>query len=92
MRGAAAHLFEPRPAYRFRSVARPNLAPVGTSRGQNPAYGATINYWLKEAAPEPAAAKADKDGAASKGPIEITISDADGRDDPHAFAARTSRA
>jgi photosystem II stability/assembly factor-like uncharacterized protein len=49
IRASAFHLFEPRPAYRFRSVSRPNLAPAGVAGGRNPAYGATINYWLKEA-------------------------------------------
>ncbi len=43
VRNAAVHLFEPRPAYRFRAVSQPNLAPSGTSRGKNPSYGALIN-------------------------------------------------
>jgi photosystem II stability/assembly factor-like uncharacterized protein len=78
VRSAAAHLFEPRPAYRFRSISRPNLAPVGTSRGQNPPYGATLNYWLKEPVPEPPAAKGEKEDRAEKSPVEITIVDAAG--------------
>lgn len=49
IRGSVAHLFEPRPAYRFRAVSRPSLAPSGVAAGQNPPYGATINYWLKQA-------------------------------------------
>jgi photosystem II stability/assembly factor-like uncharacterized protein len=79
VRGSAAHFFEPRPAYRFRSVSRPALAPVGTSRGQNPPYGALLNYWLKEPAPEPPAEKDAKDDKPKKGPIEITVSDAAGQ-------------
>jgi photosystem II stability/assembly factor-like uncharacterized protein len=44
------HLFTPRPAYRFLQVAgfdTPGGDPVA---GQNPPYGATINYWLRSAA------------------------------------------
>ncbi len=44
-----AHLFKPRAAYRFLQVAgfdSPSGDPVV---GQNPPYGATINYWLKRA-------------------------------------------
>ena len=52
-RGAPAHLFTPRPAYRFRSVSGPGLAPMGAAKGKNPPYGASINYWLKEKAPAP---------------------------------------
>ncbi len=78
VRGSSAYFFEPRPAYRFRSVSRPALAPVGTSRGQNPPYGALLNYWLKEPAPEPASEKDSKDDQPKKSPIEITVSDAAG--------------
>jgi hypothetical protein len=85
-RSAAVQLFEPRPAYRFRSVARPNLAPSGGVAGRNPAYGALINYWLKE----PVRKESDDDGeesgsagkpheAAKKDPVEITILDASGQ-------------
>ena len=46
---ADAHLFEIKPAYRFRPVS-PHLGssddPVA---GQGPQYGASINYWLKSA-------------------------------------------
>jgi hypothetical protein len=48
VRDSAAHLFAPRPAYRFREVSQPDLAPLGSARGKNPPYGAMINYWLKE--------------------------------------------
>jgi hypothetical protein len=51
IRGSDAHLFEPRPAYRFRATSSPALAPAGTSRGQNPPYGASIHYWLKAPVP-----------------------------------------
>ena len=57
IRAADVHLFESRPAYRFLTVSRPNLAPSGTTVGRNPSYGASINYWLK--APFPSADSAD---------------------------------
>ncbi|HLG06813.1 MAG TPA: hypothetical protein VI383_11775, partial [Gemmatimonadales bacterium] len=44
-----AHLFKPRLAYRFRQVEATEAVPGDPSTGQNPAYGATINYWLKAA-------------------------------------------
>jgi hypothetical protein len=47
VRSEAAHLFAPRPAYRFRPVAQPNLAPYGAAAGRNAPYGASIQYWLK---------------------------------------------
>ncbi|HTD52460.1 MAG TPA: sialidase, partial [Thermoanaerobaculia bacterium] len=84
IRVSSFHFFEPRPAYRFRSVSRPNLAPAGVAGGRNPAYGATINYWLKEAPKSGEEAK--KPGPPSEGsaegidaespkksPVEITI-------------------
>jgi photosystem II stability/assembly factor-like uncharacterized protein len=80
VRGATAHLFEPRAAYRFRAVSRPNLAPSGTSRGQNPPYGAAINYWLKEPAPEPGPEREpDGEKHSKKGPIEVRILDEAGK-------------
>jgi photosystem II stability/assembly factor-like uncharacterized protein len=72
VRAAAVHLFEPRPAYRFRPVSRPNLAPPGVSGGQNGPNGATISYWLRESikatgapATPPAAAKGASGNAAA---------------------------
>jgi photosystem II stability/assembly factor-like uncharacterized protein len=52
VRAKALHLFEPRPAYRFRGVERRDLAPAGTSMGRNPPYGASINFWLASAPKE----------------------------------------
>jgi len=61
---AAAHLFPVRPAYRFQNVeANVNMQDDLTA-GQNPQYGASINYWLQAA---PAAAP------------QVTISDAAGK-------------
>jgi photosystem II stability/assembly factor-like uncharacterized protein len=80
VRASAAHLFTPRPAYRFRDVSHPALAPVGTSRGKNPKYGATISYWLEKKLEAPhvdPAAEVDEDEPQKK-PVEITILDAAG--------------
>jgi photosystem II stability/assembly factor-like uncharacterized protein len=41
------HLFIPRPAYRFRSRSTPTADSLEPSRGENPPYGAFINYYLK---------------------------------------------
>jgi hypothetical protein len=54
VRGEDAHLFAPRPAYRFREVAGPALAPSGAAAGKNPPYGASIQYWLKAPVKDPA--------------------------------------
>ncbi|HXV86309.1 MAG TPA: hypothetical protein VD793_06405, partial [Gemmatimonadales bacterium] len=46
---SSAHLFRPRAAYRFRNI--PGQASSSTNDptvGQNPEYGASINYWLKD--------------------------------------------
>ena len=47
---AAAHLFAPRPAYRFRPVSAPFTMFDDQSDGENPPYGASIGYWLSQAA------------------------------------------
>jgi photosystem II stability/assembly factor-like uncharacterized protein len=81
VRASSVHLFEPRPAYRFRPVSQPNLAPSGTARGKNPPEGAIINYWLKEPVRD-AAGKTDpeeEESTAKKPPVEITILDAAGK-------------
>lgn len=44
---ADAHLFRPRPAYRFRTIPGQMSTPNDPSVGENPQYGASINYWLK---------------------------------------------
>ncbi|HEU5453283.1 MAG TPA: hypothetical protein VFU76_14910 [Terriglobales bacterium] len=52
VRNSEAYLFPVREAYRFRATFRRDMAPVGQSLGQNPPYGADINYLLKSALPE----------------------------------------
>ena len=45
--GSEAHLFEPRAAYRFRPITPPSVPYGDETVGQDPEYGASINYWLK---------------------------------------------
>lgn len=44
---SAVHLFAPRPAYRFHSIEAPLTQTGDPSLGENPPYGASINYYLK---------------------------------------------
>jgi photosystem II stability/assembly factor-like uncharacterized protein len=44
-----AHLFAPRAAYRFREVTIPYTQPNDPTVGQDPPYGAAINYLVKAA-------------------------------------------
>jgi photosystem II stability/assembly factor-like uncharacterized protein len=48
-----AHLFPPRPAYRFRFKESANSQPQDPGAGQNPEYGASIHYHLKSAVDGP---------------------------------------
>jgi len=41
-----AHLFEPRPTYRFHPITSPMTMFDDWSAGENPPRGAAINYWL----------------------------------------------
>jgi photosystem II stability/assembly factor-like uncharacterized protein len=61
---ADAHLFTPRPAYRFRAITAPATPYDDPTIGENPPYGAGINYYLKSAA---------------TGNVTITIQDAKGQ-------------
>ena len=61
---SSSHLFEPRDAYRLRGQTRARGMPNDLTAGDNPSYGASLNYWL-DAAPA--------DGAT------LTIADASGR-------------
>jgi photosystem II stability/assembly factor-like uncharacterized protein len=63
-RGQAAVLFKPRPAYRLRQISAPMAMTDDPTAGQNPPYGAAINYWLK---------------AAPTGDVTVTILDAAGQ-------------
>lgn len=49
VRDSSAHLFPPRPTYRFRASTVPVNMQDDPSAGQNPPYGAAINYYLKSA-------------------------------------------
>jgi photosystem II stability/assembly factor-like uncharacterized protein len=43
---APAFLFAPRPAYRFRGITPPMAVSYDATDGQNPPYGADLNYYL----------------------------------------------
>ncbi len=45
--GKDLHLLAPRPAYRFRSPEGFFTVAYDPSAGQNPPYGASLNYWIK---------------------------------------------
>lgn len=49
IRNSSAHLFKPRPAYRLRGMTVPYASSDDPTVGQNPPYGASINYYLKSA-------------------------------------------
>src|SRR5215471_17296883 len=85
MRSDAVHLFEPRPAYRFRRISQPSLAPVGAVRGENPPYGAIVSYWLKEPLAgegkenkESKGPAGEEDKETKKSPVTITVWNAQG--------------
>jgi hypothetical protein len=61
---ADAHLFAPRQAYRFRAITAPATPYDDLTVGENPPYGADINYYLK---------------SAPSGNVTITIQDAKGQ-------------
>src|SRR5262249_41059035 len=64
VRDSNVHLFPPRPAYRFRQGTVAVTMPEDPSAGQNPPYGAAINYYLK---------------TAPAGDVRISIADAKGQ-------------
>ncbi|HEU4837356.1 MAG TPA: hypothetical protein VFS90_23200 [Pyrinomonadaceae bacterium] len=64
VRDSSAHLFAPRPAYRFRPSTVPVTMSDDPSAGQNPPYGAAISYYLK---------------SAPSGDVRIKIEDAKGQ-------------
>ncbi len=47
--GPSGHLFDPRQAYRFQGITSPMPAFADPTVGENPSYGASLNYWLGEA-------------------------------------------
>ena len=46
-----AHLFTPRPAYRFREITNNYSTPNDPTAGFDPPYGAAINFYLRTAGP-----------------------------------------
>jgi photosystem II stability/assembly factor-like uncharacterized protein len=53
----SAHLFTPRPTYRFRNITDPMMMPDDAAEGRNPPYGAVIAFSLKAAPRDDARAK-----------------------------------
>ncbi|HXM33990.1 MAG TPA: hypothetical protein VN920_02270, partial [Pyrinomonadaceae bacterium] len=64
VRDTSAQLFAPRAAYRFRSATVPFSQSDDPTAGQNPPYGASIDYYLK---------------SAPSGDVKIRIEDAKGQ-------------
>jgi hypothetical protein len=64
----SAHLFAPRPTYRFRNITEPMMMPDDATEGRNPPYGAAINFSLRAAPREDAREK-----------MKIVISDSAGK-------------
>ena len=60
---APAYLFPPRPAYRYRGATPPAAASYDPADGQNPPFGADLNYYL---------------GSAPSGDVQIAVLDAKG--------------
>ena len=48
VQAAASHLFVPRDAYRFRPITPPSVPYDDPTTGQDPEYGASLNYWLRD--------------------------------------------
>jgi hypothetical protein len=59
-----AHLFVPRPAYRYRNITAPSTTYDDPTAGSDPEYGASINYFL---------------GAPAKAAPQVAILDAGGQ-------------
>jgi hypothetical protein len=68
-----AHLFTPRPAYRFRTITEPFAMPDDATEGQNPPDGAAINFFLKSAPAK------DADGQIKKDAVKLVVSDSGGK-------------
>jgi photosystem II stability/assembly factor-like uncharacterized protein len=47
---SSSYLFELRDAYRFRPITPPSVPYDDPTQGEDPEYGASINYWLKSPA------------------------------------------
>lgn len=60
-----AHIFEPRDEYRFRSTVPPYASGQEPTAGENPPYGASIDYWLSA-------------NAATADSVDLAITDASG--------------
>jgi photosystem II stability/assembly factor-like uncharacterized protein len=72
-----AHLFAPRPTYRFRAAETIMSAMYDPVTGTNPTYGASLNYWLKAEGTDSAKVTildaGGKEVRALKGPVKAGI-------------------
>ena len=80
-----AHLFAPRQAYRFHNVSAPMGGPDDQSAGENPPYGASINFYLKSSGEAATAAEeededddSDDDEGEEEPEVELIIMDETG--------------
>jgi len=67
---ADAYLFAPREAYRFRNATQAEAMPNDPTVGQNPPYGASLDYYLKSAP--------GRAGGAGGAPVRLAIVDSSG--------------
>jgi photosystem II stability/assembly factor-like uncharacterized protein len=73
------HLFAPRAEYRFRQTVPPYSSGQDPVAGENPPYGASIDYWLSATvAGAEAAGGAEAESAAGADSVDIEIVDASG--------------
>lgn len=73
---STAHLFAPRAAYRFRRIRSTSSDPNSAVRGQNPRYGADINYYLSGALADTASASDSTRKDSTK--VKLVVLDAAG--------------
>jgi photosystem II stability/assembly factor-like uncharacterized protein len=69
----AAHLFQPRAAYRLRPITEPMMMPDDPTEGKNPPDGAAINFFLKSAPSK------EPDGNVKDDAVKLVITDGGGK-------------
>ena len=69
-----AYLFPPRDAYRFRNATQPDTMPNDLTAGQNPPYGASLNFLLKAAPGQGAAPRLSIVDAGGRTVRTLTVS------------------
>ena len=79
---SGAALLAPRPAYRFRFKEAPFQQPNDPAEGTNPTYGASIHYWLPEAADDEDADSGSQAATEDGDKIEAGADEEDGEEPP----------